>query len=96
MLFRSNGGLITLRCSRAGANRVSIQVQDNGAGIPEEHLARIFDPFFTTQGPKEGTGLGLSVALGVVETHGGAIRVSSTPGHGSTFVVELPVGEERS
>lgn len=91
-----NCGLITLRCSRAGENRVSIQVQDNGAGIPDEHLARIFDPFFTTKGPKEGTGLGLSVALGVVEIHGGAIRVSSRPGHGSTFVVELPVGEERS
>jgi signal transduction histidine kinase len=91
-----DGGLIVLRCSAAGEHRVSIHVQDNGTGIPEEHLARIFDPFFTTKGPKEGTGLGLSVALGVVETHGGTIRVSSAPGQGSTFVVELPVGEGRA
>jgi signal transduction histidine kinase len=91
-----DGGHISVHFSRTGEHRVSIHVKDNGSGIPEEHLARIFDPFFTTKGPKEGTGLGLSVALGAVETHGGTIRVSSTPGQGSTFVVELPVGGEPS
>jgi two-component system NtrC family sensor kinase len=61
-------------------------------GIDPEHLAHIFDPFFTTKGPREGTGLGLSVSLGIVETHGGRIRVRSDAGKGTEFSVELPAG----
>jgi len=63
-------------------------------GITSEHLPHIFDPFFTTKGPKEGTGLGLSVSLGIVETHGGSIRVQSAPGQGACFTVELPITGE--
>ncbi len=70
---------------------VAVHITDDGMGIDPEHLAHIFDPFFTTKGPKEGTGLGLSVSLGIVETHGGRIRVRSEQGKGSDFSVELPV-----
>lgn len=67
-----------------------ISVRDTGGGISPEAQARIFEPFFTTRG--QGTGLGLAIALGVVRAHGGTIDVSSTPGEGSEFVIELPVG----
>ncbi len=66
------------------------QVEDTGAGVDEDVIARIFDPFFTTRGVGGGTGLGLSVSYGIVSEHGGAIEVDSTPGRGSTLTVRLP------
>jgi signal transduction histidine kinase len=69
---------------------VSIEVADAGTGILPEHLPRIFDPFFTTKAPSEGTGLGLSVAYGIVRDHAGWIAVDSEHGRGSRFVVYLP------
>ena len=63
---------------------------DTGSGINPAVLERIFDPFFTTKPAGEGTGLGLPTALGIVRSHGGAIRVESQPGRGSTFTVILP------
>ena len=69
---------------------VSLSVHDQGAGIAPEHLGRVFDPFFTTKPVGEGTGLGLSVAWGIVREHGGWISVESQPGGGSTFTVYLP------
>lgn len=70
--------------------RALIAVTDNGVGIPPENLERIFDPFFTTKGPERGTGLGLSVCLGIVRQHGGEIAVESQPGVGARFTVSLP------
>lgn len=67
-----------------------LRVRDTGTGIPPELLDRVFDPFFTTKGPDEGTGLGLSTAMGIVKGHGGFLQVYSQPGQGSTFAVYLP------
>ncbi len=75
---------------------LAIRVEDTGDGIPPEVLDRIFDPFFTTKGPDLGTGLGLSTALGIVRSHGGALRVSSTPGTGTAFTVYLPAVDPSS
>ncbi len=69
---------------------VAVRFVDDGAGIPEENLSRIFDPFFTTKGD-EGTGLGLAICQGIVDVHGGQIRLESTVGKGTTFVIRLPV-----
>jgi len=68
---------------------VVVQVSDTGRGISSEALPRIFKPFFTTR--NEGTGLGLSLANSIVQSHGGRIEVSSTPGKGTQFKVWLPV-----
>jgi signal transduction histidine kinase len=84
------GGTVTVR-TRATAAGVEIHVLDTGCGIPAALHARIFDPFFTTKPVGEGTGLGLSVSLGIVQEHGGRIEVESAPGQGAHFTVFLPL-----
>lgn len=74
-----------------GRRGIEITIADNGSGMPPEYLSQIFDPFFTTKDVGKGTGLGLSVSLGIVKEHGGAIRVQSEPGKGTTFFVWLPM-----
>src|SRR5438093_378079 len=85
----TDGGSLTIRSSLVGET-VQVEVIDTGTGIPAEHLDRIFEPFFTTKPDVSGTGLGLSVSLGIVQNHGGTIEVKSEPGRGSTFIVKLP------
>ncbi len=70
-----------------------VSFEDNGPGIPLEDQTRIFNPFFTTKDVGEGTGLGLSVAYGVVRDHGGRIDLESKVGEGATFTVVLPISE---
>jgi len=72
-----------------------IAIRDNGAGIAENDLTRVFDPFFTTKPVGSGTGLGLSISYGIIEKHGGKIRVTSQVGEGTEFTVELPVRSMR-
>jgi two-component system sensor histidine kinase/response regulator len=71
--------------------RVHIEVRDTGPGIPPEIQRRVFEPFFTTKPQGEGTGLGLSLCVGIVQDHGGSMTLESEPGAGASFRVELPV-----
>lgn len=73
-----------------GAAGVRIAVQDEGVGMEEAVRRQVFEPFFTTKGETGGTGLGLAVAHGIVEHHGGTIAVHSRPGRGTTLTIELP------
>ncbi len=88
-VMRDSGGSLTIRSS-ASADMVQVEVIDTGTGIAPEHLDRVFEPFFTTKPDVSGTGLGLSVSLGIVQSHGGTIEVKSELGKGSTFTVKLP------
>lgn len=86
-------GELTITTTTEGAD-AAIAVQDNGRGIPEQHLSRIFDPFFTTKDVGVGTGLGLSVSYEIIKRHHGRITVESTVGEGTTFRVYLPLNQE--
>ena len=73
-----------------GARGVLVTFTDNGPGIAPDNLRRIFDPFWTTKPAGEGTGLGMSISLGIVSRHGGRIWAESTLGKGARFFIELP------
>jgi len=90
---REPGSLGTIRISTIPIpTGVEIRVQDTGTGIAPEHQAKVFDPFFTTKDVGIGTGQGLTVCYQtVVHMHGGQISFESTPGEGTTFVVQLPM-----
>ena len=77
--------------ARADAEWAHIEVADNGPGIEEAVRSRVFDPFFTTKPVGAGTGIGLAVSRGIVEAHGGSLRLALTDGEGACFVIRLPV-----
>ena len=102
--MEESGGILEVRLDRrrlagaaAGLSGVSpgrymeIQISDTGHGIAPALKQRIFDPYFTTKAQGKGTGMGLAVARGIVQSHGGAIDVMSEPGKGTCFSVLLPI-----
>jgi signal transduction histidine kinase/ActR/RegA family two-component response regulator len=94
MVESGKSGNIRARTKWTGEGRVLLEVSDDGPGIPEGIMARIFDPFFTTKPAGAGTGLGLAIVLGIVREHGGQLNVSSPPGGGAIFTIELPAETE--
>ena len=86
----SEGGILEIT-TRKRSKSAEIVFKDSGCGIVDEDLPRIFTPFFTTKKVGEGTGLGLSVAYGIIENHGGEIIVKSKTGEGTTVIIMLPV-----
>jgi signal transduction histidine kinase len=86
------GGTLTVSTSLTPKKDfIAIEFTDTGAGIPEHILPSIFDPFFTSKPFGKGTGLGLSVSLGIIQKHGGEIKVKSQVKKGATFTILLPV-----
>jgi two-component system nitrogen regulation sensor histidine kinase NtrY len=81
------GGILTLR-TRPGGDRVVAEVSDTGAGLTDEECERLFTPYYTSKA--HGTGLGLAIVQSIISDHGGKISVRSQPGHGTTFMIELP------
>ena len=86
-----NGGKLTIATQKTETKAI-FSIEDNGVGISKKNMGQAFMPFFTTKDVGEGTGLGLSVAYGIVQSHGGDIKVSSERGKGSVFQVTLPLG----
>jgi len=90
--YTEPGGVISVRAYRSG-DVTAVEVTDTGSGIAPEHLPRIFERFYRVDKDRSrevgGTGLGLAIVKHIVEAHGGIIRVTSTPGKGSTFTFTL-------
>ena len=86
----AEGGRMTISTDFA-EDSVYITVKDDGNGILPKNMGKIFEPFFTTKPAVKGTGLGLPVSFGIIKSHGGTITVESSPDHGSTFTITLPV-----
>ncbi len=97
--FSPNGGTVTIR-AWADESQVYVSITDEGIGIAPEHLGRVFERFYQVDGSTTrrfgGMGIGLALALEVVEAHGGTVEVKSEPGKGSTFTVVLPQAEDSS
>jgi two-component system cell cycle sensor histidine kinase/response regulator CckA len=108
--METDGGVLTIQVSEATPDRslnsihavskpgrfLKIRVTDTGIGIPPATLERIFDPYFTTKGRGEGTGLGLSVTHGIVQSYGGQISVESKVGKGTAVTICLPLSAQQA
>ena len=87
-----DGGILRIETSFSPGNgKITISFQDSGIGIPRENITKLFEPFFTTKKKGKGVGLGLSVAYGIIEEHGGSIQTRSELNKGTTFRVLLPL-----
>ena len=88
----TNGGVLSIETMHLlREDRLQVNFEDTGCGIPEENIAKLFEPFFTTKKKGKGVGLGLSVAYGIIQEHEGSIYVKSEVGRGTTFQVKLPL-----
>ena len=88
----SGGGVLKVTSKLlASEDKIQINVSDTGPGIAYVNISKLFEPFFTTKKKGKGVGLGLSVAYGIIQEHGGSIFVRSTVGNGATFQVRLPL-----
>ena len=76
-------------------HQVRLAFRDSGAGMERTTLARVFEPFYTTKGDK-GTGVGLAICKQIIDRHGGTIRLDSTPGSGTTVLIDLPRADARA
>jgi C4-dicarboxylate-specific signal transduction histidine kinase len=90
LLRRPTPRLISIRVCVRG-DRAYLEVQDSGRGVPPEHEPKLFQPFFTTKPVGEGTGLGLSVSYGIIQSHGGTIGYRRAPEGGAVFYFDLPL-----
>jgi len=89
--FTQQGGTVSL-CARASADGVQVEIADSGVGIEEEHLPHVFNRFWHRNNPTRGNaGLGLTIAKGIIEAHGGTLSAASEPGHGTTMTFTLPI-----
>ena len=92
--YTPDGGTITVTLHRMGRDAV-LEISDTGVGIPAEDLPHVFDRFYRVDKARSrdtgGTGLGLSIVQQIVRLHAGSVTVSSEPGKGTTFTVQLPV-----
>jgi signal transduction histidine kinase len=101
--YSRRGGQVTVQAREVQAGdgkALQIVIHDQGDGIPGDEIAQVFEPFFRGKRARatqaQGSGLGLSLVKQVVEGHGGSVEVVSTPGAGSSFLVQLPIGEAAS
>ncbi len=86
--------IITLRVCQID-NYLVIEIEDTGYGITEENMNKIFDPFFTTKQVGEGTGLGMSISYGIIQSHKGSLTVKSKVGKGTSFTLSLPIRQNQ-
>jgi signal transduction histidine kinase len=87
-----DGGTLTLQ-TRSSRDSAAIEVSDTGKGLSQEDCARLFTPYYTSK--LGGTGLGLAIVQSIVSDHGGRISVSSEPGRGTTFIIEVPMNRDK-
>jgi PAS domain S-box-containing protein len=93
------GGNITISCEKvvrtSSEGVIHIRVTDTGTGIPQELSEKVFDPFFTTKKPGKGTGLGLALVRRIIMLHNGTISIEKSGYEGTTFLIELPLSDEK-